>query len=274
MIARSSRAKTFAKRWSRRVMAAGGSLLAHLRGQKLSEGVRILTYHRISEDRGDPFAVSPMDFADQMEALAGTGAVRSLEEALKGLEESRARNESWIVLTFDDGTLDFFSAAAPVLTRLNLPATLYVCPSRLASAGFLNWEHLRQVSEAGFEVGSHGLDHQSLGSIPPEEVTCQLQESRKILEDRLGHAVTSLAYPYGTLRDFNESVKSRVHWAGYRSACTSINGVNRDGADLLALRRTKIEHGDQPIYRRILRGGLDGWAFVDHHLNIFQGRYG
>ena len=106
-----------------------------------------------------------------------------------------------------------------------------------------------------------------------QEVWTQVSESRRMLEDRLGVVVTSLAYPYGTVRDFSEAVKGNLRRAGYRSACTSVNGVNRRSTDLLELRRTKIEQADGPIFRRILLGGLDGWAFVDRNLVSLQNRY-
>ena len=107
----------------------------------------------------------------------------------------------------------------------------------------------------------------------PQETWGQVTDSRRILEDRLACQVTSLAYPFGTLRDFNDRIKEMLHRAGYRSACTSVNGVNRHGADLLELRRTKVEQSDGPIFDKILSGGIDGWAFVDQHLSAFQNWY-
>lgn len=248
--------------------------MANLGAKKPVGGVRILTYHRIAEDQGDPFAVPSRDFAEQMAVLADSGVVTSLDKAMSALEGSSASEGPCIVLTFDDGTRDFISVAAPLLRRLNLPGTLYVCPSQVGSSGFLSWQDLEQLCHSGFEVGSHGLDHRTLGKVQPEELRHQVVESRRILEERLGCAVTSLAYPYGTLRDFNDLVKTEVRKAGYRSACTSINGINRRGCDSWALHRTKIEQGDNSIFRWILRGGLDGWSFIDRHLSVFQGRYG
>jgi hypothetical protein len=122
-------------------------------------------------------------------------------------------------------------------------------------------------------IGSHGLDHLSLGKLPSDDVWRQVFDSRRMLEDRLGLRVDTLAYPYGTLRDFNEHVKLQVARAGYRAACTSVNGVNRRGTDWFELRRTKIEQADDRVFRHVVEGHLDGWYFIDRYLGVLQNRY-
>ena len=272
MSPRVSAGKRFLKRWARRAVAVASRSVGSGRNNRLSSGLRILTYHRIAADRGDPFAVSPADFQRQAEELVASGTVVALEEALAQIEQGSAETPR-IAMTFDDGTADFYSEALPVLAQYRLPATLYVNPSRVGKDGFVNWDQLRDVLATGIQVGSHSLDHVSLGALEMEEVRRQVHESRQILQDQLGSEVTSLAYPYGTLRDFSRRVKEEVGRAGYRSACTSLNGVNREGADLLELRRTKVEQGDDPIFSWMLRGCMDCWGFIDLHFPFIQSRY-
>ncbi|HEV8337626.1 MAG TPA: polysaccharide deacetylase family protein [Candidatus Polarisedimenticolia bacterium] len=179
-----------------------------------------------------------------------------------------------IALTFDDGTIDFVREALPVLSRLGLPATLYVSPALVGREGYLDWSDLATVVQApGITLGSHGLDHKSLGKLDLEEAKRQVNRSRQQIEERLGVRVTSMAYPYGTRRDFNEGVKKLVQEAGYQAACTSMNGVNRSHADRFELKRTKIEQGDCMLFPKILLGRLDGWSLVDRYLSSLQSRY-
>lgn len=272
MSVRAPELKRRVKRWARRGLAGASRMAGIGRDGRLTPGVRILTFHRIADDPADPFAVAPVEFRFMMEAVAASGAVVPLEDALEGIERGGDPGPR-VVLTFDDGTRDFLAEALPVLTRLGLPATLYVIPGRVGTEGFLGWEDLRTVGAAGVRIGSHGLDHRSLGALGPDDAWRQVSRSREVLEDRLGAAVTTLAYPYGTVRDYNEPLKRLVARAGYRAALTSVNGVNRRGCDFYALRRTKIEGGDRPIFHRILSGGLDGWALIDRHLAFLQNRY-
>ncbi|HYS04826.1 MAG TPA: polysaccharide deacetylase family protein [Candidatus Dormibacteraeota bacterium] len=260
------------KRWARRLVAGGSRLAGIGRGGRLRPGLRILTYHRVAEDRQDPFAVSRSDFIRQMETVSQTGAVQPLEEAIEGMSREGDTGPR-IALTFDDGTEDFLSCALPVIRRLGLPATLYVSPLRVGERGFLNWEELSAVCRMGVRIGSHGWDHQSLGRLNPDDVWQQVTRSRDVLQDRLGLKVSSLAYPYGTVRDFNDHVKELIRRAGYLSACTSVNGVNRKATDPYELLRTKIEQGDGPSFQGILCGGLDAWALIDRNLTLIQNRY-
>ena len=271
MSVRTPAAKRLVKKWSRRLFAGGGRLAGVARRPTRTSGVRILTYHRIASDPEDPFAVAPDDFRAQMDRLAEGEAVVPLEQALEDLDVPRHRGR--IVLTFDDGTIDFVETALPILADRGLPATLYVIPSSVGKPGFVSWSDLSRLPSAGIRIGSHSLDHLSLARLPRDEMRRQVADSRSVLEQRLGTRVDSLAYPFGTLRDFGSAVKEEARAAGYRTACTSVNGLNRTGFDPFELRRTKIEQGDGPIFAWILAGCLDGWALVDRYLSILQSRY-
>ena len=80
----------------------------------------ILTYHSISE--GDsPLRISPSLFEEQVEWLRTNAHVTSLAEVVSALVEGKAVPERTVVLTFDDGFRDFYSSAAPILRRFELP---------------------------------------------------------------------------------------------------------------------------------------------------------
>jgi len=271
MSVQSSGIKVGIKRLARRLVARGSDLLRHGVEGRLTPGLRILTYHRVAHDARDPFAVKPPEFERQMEAVSRSSSVQRLEQALDLLpsDESIPR----IALTFDDGTEDFLTEALPVLCRFGLPATLYLSPGKIGTGGFLTWENVREVSRSGVVVGSHGLDHRSLGLLDAGEAWRQIHDSKAQLEDYLGLPVRTLAYPFGTPRDFSSRVKEQVQRAGYRAACSSVNGVNHASSDPFELRRTKIEGGDGDIFGKILSGGLDCWALVDLHLTFLQNRY-
>jgi hypothetical protein len=79
-----------------------------------SSGLRILFYHRVSED-DDPLAVSPRRFREQMEFLADAGfRVAGLAEAVAQVEEGRCPPRT-IALNFDDGFRDVGENALPIL---------------------------------------------------------------------------------------------------------------------------------------------------------------
>ena len=102
-------------------------------------GPSILLYHRITEERFDPWslAVSPTHFADQMEWMARHRIVLPLTEfASRNREGSLPANAA--AITFDDGYACNAHVAAPVLRRLGLPATIFL-PAAIIEAGRQFW---------------------------------------------------------------------------------------------------------------------------------------
>ena len=103
------------------------------------------------------------------------------------------------------------------------------------------------------------------------ELTNELRDSKKKLEDITGRAVTSFAYPFGTLRDFDRRAGDALRAAGYRFALTSQHGAVTAGLDPMALPRIKIEGGDPDwMFRAACAGALDQWRFVDRRLTAVQ----
>jgi peptidoglycan/xylan/chitin deacetylase (PgdA/CDA1 family) len=134
----------------------------------------------------------------------------------------------------------------------------------LAQAEFLSWQQVREMSRHGIDFGSHTLSHVSLTRVSRQWARIELERSKARLEDELGKPATGLAYPYGTVRDFSPAVEQLAAEVGYTWAVTGLSGVNSYRSNLYALRRTKIEHGDDlALFAQATRGALDPWIVVD-----------
>ena len=96
------------------------------------------------------------------------------------------------------------------------------------------WEQLASVAADGVEVGSHTVDHCRLTGIEHDEVAKQLAESKRVLEQQIDRPCRHFCYPNG---DHDRAVAALVGEAGYTSAVTTDNGLNRVGDDLMTLRR-------------------------------------
>ena len=129
-------------------------------------GVVVLIYHRVGGRT--PLDVDlPLDrFEAQMEELAASGRVRSLDDALASLAGPPPARDP-VVITFDDGTADFAELAVPVLARHGLPATLYLATRFVdEQVAFpndgvpLSWPALADTVATGLvTVGSHTHTH-------------------------------------------------------------------------------------------------------------------
>jgi peptidoglycan/xylan/chitin deacetylase (PgdA/CDA1 family) len=108
-------------------------------------------------------------------------------------------------------------------------------------SGPCTWEQLREMESAGIEVGSHTVTHPVLTRVTGDRLYWELGESRRRLEEMLGHDVTLFCYPNGA---YNRVVRDAVARAGYRVAVTSDDGLNDATIDPLALRRIHNEEQD------------------------------
>jgi peptidoglycan/xylan/chitin deacetylase (PgdA/CDA1 family) len=86
----------------------------------------------------------------------------------------------------------------------------------------LNWAQLREVVDAGIEIGGHTSTHPPLTKCTPEQVEREVTESKAELENQLQVPVVSFAYPHGVS---NAAVRSAVRKAGY------LNAASAAGAD-------------------------------------------
>lgn len=227
-----------------------------------AEGFRVLMYHAIGTPAlGDTlglFSVIPERFQRQMKLLAEWKRGRVVQFDENSLNSNGCR----VAITFDDGYLDNFEVAAPILTELGLPFTVFVTSEfvRNGKAGFLSPGALRNLAELpGTRIGAHGATHIPLTQCDDKTLHNELVSSRQYLEDVLGNEVRALAYPYGAA---NLRVRDAALAAGYRLGASSFAGVNRPERDPMLLARTEIASLDsERVFAQKLNGDWDWYRW-------------
>ncbi|MCP3978215.1 MAG: polysaccharide deacetylase family protein [bacterium] len=213
----------------------------------------ILMYHWFrspevpTRSRSPQLEISQELFERQMNWLREAGyRTVSIERALHGGLEDRS-----IVITFDDGTLDFWEFARPILDRHGFKATLFVVSGSVGGESdwdrhlgepprpLMDWEQIATLQREGHEIGSHTHSHRPLTEIDDDAALDELKRSRETLEARLGRAPKLLAYPRGFYR---EQHKQLVRQAGYSAACAVIlRWRDLFRSDVFALKRMTIK---------------------------------
>lgn len=90
------------------------------------------------------------------------------------------------------------------------------------SLQMLTWDEVRQLSAEGFEIGSHGVDHENHHAAQDPEVRRrELVESKAEIERQIGKPCRFFAYPNG---DFCDHSPREVEAAGYEAAFTTQPG--------------------------------------------------
>lgn len=209
--------------------------------------VPILYYHYIRinpnpRDRvGFGLSTPPAMFRVQMQYLANHGFhVISLHEAVAAIENHSGLPSHPVVLTFDDGYADFFTAAVPVLQSHGFTATSFVVSGRMGWGGYMTPSQVVAADSMGFTIGAHTVDHVALAAQPPARATWEMKQSKLTLEGLLGHPVADFAYPYGS---FNAYDMAQAKSLGFETAVSTISGTLHSAGQLFLLSRTRIGGG-------------------------------
>lgn len=219
----------------------------------------ILLYHHVAPARAVPAAWersegwnwrhSPEGFEGQLAELKRRDYdFVSLAELVDEIQRRGTEPPMSAVVTFDDGWLDNFEFALPVLKRLSIPATFFVTTAQrrdgVQDSKRMGLTQLRELVHSGMSVGGHSRSHPDLRKLPAEEASEEIRGCREDLEQALGTSVRLFAYPGGA---FNRRVARLTEEAGYSAACSVLGPHRNDSSSLFWL------------YRDVFSESLDSW---------------
>lgn len=220
----------------------------------LEKKIPILMYHSIScsaTPKFKPFTVSPKLFAAQMthlrrHAYTPITVTHFVDALLQGRSPSFQLPARPVILTFDDGFADFFTEVFPVLKHHGFAATLYIATAFINGTSrwlqhegesrrlMLTWDQLAEISAHGIECGAHSHSHPQLDILPYALARDEILQSKRLLEEHLGHEVFSFAYPFGY---HTARVRQSVREAGFTSACAVRHAMSSETDDPFSLAR-------------------------------------
>lgn len=172
-----------------------------------------------------------------------------------------------IAITFDDGYLDTYINAFPILVQHGFTATVFIVAERVGkkadwveapdieSPALMSWVQIREMSSMGFSFGSHSCTHPQLTSLQKEQLKHEIGASKSIIEQKLGMPVRFFAYPYSLS---NDTIKQLVAEAGYSAAFSTRWGLVDWTNDAFALNRLMILNDHELDYFRwVIRMGTE-----------------
>lgn len=162
------------------------------------------------------------------------------------------------ILTFDDGYRDNHEHLLPLLERFDARAVIFALGDRSLKTNawdaayggpaqaLMSDDELRACHASGrVEIGSHGLTHAHLTQVDAPTLAREVQESKTLLEEVIGAAVRSFAYPYG---EWGPRERQAVEQAGYAFGIATDRGL-------------PLAHDRYAAARRIVFPGTQGFGF-------------
>ncbi|MEU2286363.1 polysaccharide deacetylase family protein [Streptomyces sp. NPDC013178] len=211
--------------------------------------VPILMYHAVAAEPNDAtraLSVTPEAFGEQMALVAERGLTPLTTADLAARwRAGRALPTRPVLITFDDGYEGVHRHALPALAKHGFPATLFVSTGWIRGAydtgggldTMLDWRQVRELADAGVEIGGHSHTHPQLDQIDDTTLRAQLTRCRDIVADELGALPVSFAYPYGYS---SRRVRTAVRENGFAQALAVGNSLARRAQGPYALRRVTV----------------------------------
>lgn len=106
--------------------------------------VLVLMYHRVIDSTLDPWnlVVSPQNFEQHLEILKASKLVLPLSQIR---EINPKKSNPSIFITFDDGYMDNFLNAKPILEAYDLPATFFISTKHIGTKKSFWWDELTNI---------------------------------------------------------------------------------------------------------------------------------
>jgi peptidoglycan/xylan/chitin deacetylase (PgdA/CDA1 family) len=156
-------------------------------------------YHRIDVSPiNSLYYVSPAKFEEQIKLLHDWEYTAITTEMLvKAITEGASLPPRPVIITFDDGNIDNYNTALPIMQKYGFTGVLYIVANYVGADQYMNAEQIVEMYNAGWEVGSHSVSHQDLTTIKPDRQRFEIVESREKLQSQLSIPILTFAYPYG-----------------------------------------------------------------------------
>ena len=188
----------------------------------------VLMYHHIKPSTGgSEYVVSTDQFRRQVEWLVNEGyETISIADLVEAIQQGKYLPKKPIILTFDDGYLDVYQNAYPILQKAGFTATMYLIENAINDHAYITDAIIEELSEAGWEFGNHSATHAYLPS--SKNLLDEVCTSRERLIQKYNLPFESFAYPYAAKDDASiQAVKDCGYTSGAGNGSYTLHGEER-----------------------------------------------
>lgn len=233
----------------------------------------ILLYHSIG-DENFFFSTTLKSFESQMDYIKQAGyKVIPLVDLCKRIVNNEELSDV-ISITFDDGYVDNYTRAFPILKRYNFPFTIFIPTNfigkelsfREGVLEILNEEQIKEMYESGLVTFMpHTRSHTKLHQLTLEDAKEEIEESRKDIENIINIQANVLSFPKGRFtKDIIDYMINERRWLG---AVTTQAGLVDIDSDPYRLNRIPVDSNTSlAIFRAKLSKGFGVYESIKSYI--------
>lgn len=216
--------------------------------------IPVIMYHRViqnidTESGKHGTYVTIKQFRDHLNILKDGGYIPITFKDLSLIPIYKRFEKKYIILTFDDGYIDNYTYAFPILKEFGFKAIIYLVSDRTYNKWdvdltdektflMMNLPMLEEMRDSGLiEFGGHTLTHPKLSKLSDSQMKDEIFKDKSHTENKLNIKLNSFAYPYG---DLDNRAKKLVSDAGYPFGVATDSGPYCLSDDLFEIRRIGI----------------------------------
>ncbi len=198
--------------------------------------VPILMYHYISIPPEDAdvyrtdLSVAPKDFRAQMQYLADNGFTTiDLYDLSLAITAKIELPEKPVIITMDDGYLDNYTEAFPILQEFGQKATFFIVTEFVdfGREGYMTWPMIEEMAAAGMRMEPHSRTHPDLRERDPDFLVWEILGPQETLAAHIGYPPRFFAYPGGSYdEDTIAMLRELDFWGAVVTAGGKWHGFN------------------------------------------------
>lgn len=219
-------------------------------------------YHYISSPPEDAdeyrldLSVEPEAFRAQMAYLAENGYTTvDLYDLSLAIVDKKPLPEKAVIITVDDGYVDIYENAFPVLQAYGLKATFFIITDYVdrGAAPYATWAMLEEMANAGMRLEPHTKTHPDLRDRDQNFLVWEILGSQETLAAHIGYTPRYFAYPAGRYDDLVLQIVEQLDFWG---AVTTAGGWWQGFDNRYEWKRLRVRHTTtMPEFIDLLEGG-------------------
>jgi peptidoglycan/xylan/chitin deacetylase (PgdA/CDA1 family) len=202
--------------------------------------VPVLCYHQIRDwkptdsKQAKDYIVPVATFEEQIKMLADSGYhTISADQLYNYLITGAALPAKPIMLTFDDTDLPQYTIAKPAMEKYGFTGMFFIMTVSLGRPNYMSRQQVKELSDAGNEIGSHTWDHKNIRQFTDADWAIQIDKPTKTLETITGKTIKYFAYPFGL---WNDAAIPQLKAHGFQAAF-QLSAKRKEAEPLYTIRR-------------------------------------